>query len=254
MALQRGIGNQAVSRMFQRRMTPSAPVATSSVSATLRIDEPGDAFEQEANRVSAQVTQMPATAHAPGSAPLAISSQPATSNEGAKLQIKSAGAASAGPRLVPASVHTALSSPGQPLDASSRAFFEPFLGRDLSGVRVHVGGSAERSARDINASAYTVGHHVVFGAGRFAPESTAGRGLLAHELTHAVQNASAPAADLIRRNPDPPKEPPAKIVSPVWNVQGRAVVVVEFNGKKKAFYQRYGRFTTAGRSRRSESG
>jgi hypothetical protein len=240
MALQRGIGNQAVSRMFQRRMTPSAPVATSSASATLRINEQGDAFEQEANRVSAQVTQMPATAHAPGSAPLAISSQPATSNEGAKLQIKSAGAASAGPRLAPASVHTALSSPGQPLDASSRAFFEPFLGRDLSGVRVHVGGSAERSARDINASAYTVGHHVVFGAGRVAPESTAGRGLLAHELTHVVQNASAPAADLIRRNPDPPKEPPAKIVSPVWNVQGRAVVVVEFNGKKKAFYQRYG--------------
>ena len=150
MALQRGIGNQAVSRMFQRRMTPSAPVATSSASATLRINEPGDAFEHEADRVSAQVTQMPATAHAPGSAPLAISGQPATSNEGAKLRIKSAGGASAGPRLAPASVHTALSSPGQPLDASSRAFFEPFLGRDFSGVRVHVGGYAERSARDIN--------------------------------------------------------------------------------------------------------
>jgi hypothetical protein len=235
MALQRGVGNQAVSRLLQNRAAASAP-PTATLASALRISEPGDAFEQEADRVATQVMQMPAAEQAP-SPPPRIGSQAAIAGGGAKVQTKSA-AAPAGPRQAPASVHATLSSPGRPLDASSRAFFEPRFGRDLSSVRVHAGGTAERSAGDINASAYTVGNHIVFGAGHFAPESTAGRRLLAHELTHVVQNASAPVADVLRRNPDPPKEPPGKIVSPVWNVQGRAVVVVEFNGKRKAFYKR----------------
>ena len=63
------------------------------------------------------------------------------------------------------------------------------FGHDFSRVRVHSGGAAEQSARDVNANAYTVGHNIVFGAGRFAPGTHEGRRLIAHELTHVVQQS-----------------------------------------------------------------
>ena len=87
----------------------------------------------------------------------------------------------------PPSVREALSSAGQPLTPETRAFFEPRFGRDLSEVRVYTGGAAEQSARDVRAHAYTVGHNIVFGLGRFAPGTYAGRRLIAHELTHTLQ-------------------------------------------------------------------
>ena len=89
----------------------------------------------------------------------------------------------------PPIVHEILRSPGQPLDSSTRAFMEARFGYDFSQVRVHTGAAAEKSAREVNAHAYTAGHHVVFGASRFAPETQAGRRLIAHELTHVVQQS-----------------------------------------------------------------
>jgi hypothetical protein len=80
-------------------------------------------------------------------------------------------------------------SPGQPLDAATRDFFEPRFGHDFSAVRVHADASAARSARDLNAYAYTVGHDIVFAEGRFAPRTPEGRRLIAHELAHVVQQA-----------------------------------------------------------------
>jgi hypothetical protein len=87
----------------------------------------------------------------------------------------------------PPIVHDVLNSPGQPLDASTRAFFEPRFGHDFGHVRVHADERAEQSARNVNAHAYTVGHDIVFGAGRFATGTHEGRRLLAHELTHVLQ-------------------------------------------------------------------
>ncbi len=63
------------------------------------------------------------------------------------------------------------------------------FGYDFSHVRVHTGAEAEQSARDVTAHAYTVGHNVVFGAGQFSPESRVGQRLIAHELTHVVQQS-----------------------------------------------------------------
>jgi len=77
--------------------------------------------------------------------------------------------------------------PGQPLDSSTRAFFEPRFGTDFSQVRVHTGSQAEASARAVNALAYTVGRDVVFGTGHYAPGTPGGQRLLAHELTHVLQ-------------------------------------------------------------------
>jgi Domain of unknown function (DUF4157) len=93
------------------------------------------------------------------------------------------------PRLnmAPPSVQEALHSSSQPLDPATRALMEPLFGHDFSRVRVHTDTKAAESAQAVNALAYTVGRDVVFGAGQYAPETTQGKMLLAHELTHTVQ-------------------------------------------------------------------
>jgi len=95
------------------------------------------------------------------------------------------------PSDVPPIVQEVLRSPGQPLDAETRAFMEPRFGHDFSGVRVHTDAKAVESARTVDALAYTVGHDVVFGAGQYAPGTSAGRRLLAHELVHTIQQGTA---------------------------------------------------------------
>ncbi len=88
---------------------------------------------------------------------------------------------------VPPIVHEVLSSPGQSLNGSTRAFMEPRFRHDFSQVRVHTDARAAESARTVNALAYTVGKDVVFDKGKYAPETSEGRKLIAHELTHVVQ-------------------------------------------------------------------
>ncbi len=97
---------------------------------------------------------------------------------------------------VPSIVHAALRSPGQPLDAGTRTYMEPRFGHDFSQVRVHADTKAAASARAVNALAYTVGSDIVFGAGTYSPSTYAGRQLVAHEMTHVVQqsNSSTPSA------------------------------------------------------------
>jgi hypothetical protein len=91
------------------------------------------------------------------------------------------------PGAAPPIVREALESSGEPLPPTPRAFLEARLGHDFSRVRVHADARAAEAARSVGALAYTTGEHVVFGAGRYAPETAAGRRLLAHELTHVVQ-------------------------------------------------------------------
>jgi hypothetical protein len=104
-----------------------------------------------------------------------------------RLQRRSTGQAE--PSTVPSIVHDVLRSPGQPLDASTRAFMEPRFGHDFSRVRVHADAKAAESARAVHARAYTLGRDVAFGVGQYAPETVVGKRLLAHELTHVVQQA-----------------------------------------------------------------
>lgn len=92
---------------------------------------------------------------------------------------------------VPPIVHDVLRSSGEPLDAATRAYFEPRFGHDFSRVRVHTDEQAAESARLVNARAYTVGDNVVLGSGQYLPSSASGRRLLAHELTHVVQQANS---------------------------------------------------------------
>jgi hypothetical protein len=106
-----------------------------------------------------------------------------------------------------------LREPGQPLDAAARAFVEPRFGHDFGRVRVHVGDRAEESAAALHARAYTLGNRIVFGAGQYAPATASGRMLIAHELTHVLQQGNtphpmrplepaAPAEDELDRHPE----------------------------------------------------
>jgi hypothetical protein len=82
---------------------------------------------------------------------------------------------------------------GSRLGPSERSFFEPRFGRGLDHVRVHTGPQAALSARRLSSLAYTVGNDIVFGAHQYAPETSEGRRLLAHELTHTVQQSDGRA-------------------------------------------------------------
>jgi Domain of unknown function (DUF4157) len=119
----------------------------------LQVNEPGDVYEQEADRIADQV--MATMAHTGvNSAPPRIQ----------RLAGPSAGQIDA----APASVNQAIAGPGSPLEPALRQDMEQRFGHDFSRVRVHSGAAAEQSARDVNANAYTVGHNIVFGAGQTA--------------------------------------------------------------------------------------
>lgn len=138
----------------------------------LTVGASNDLLEEEADRVADQVTAVPAHSTVSGIPP--------------RIQ-RYAGRATEDTGTAPASVDRILASPGRRLEPVLRADMEQRFGYDFSGVRVHSGDAAERSARDINAHAYTVGHNIVFGTGQFVPGTREGRWLLAHELTHVVQ-------------------------------------------------------------------
>jgi len=154
----------------------------------LAINQPGNLHEQEADCVAEQVMRIPELvvqrqcAACTAGGPLC----PACEEDSAMVSRKTSGYTGI---EVPASVHAVVGSSGEPLPASTRAFFEPRFGKDLSHVRVHTDGDAQQSAQDVNALAYTVGSHVVFGAERYVPSSVEGQRLLAHELAHVVQQS-----------------------------------------------------------------
>lgn len=92
-------------------------------------------------------------------------------------------------------VDEVLRAPSRGLGAEQREFFAQGFGTDFSSVRVHSDAQAAASARALDAQAYAVGQHIVFGAGQYRPETAAGRELLAHELAHVVQQRSAAPTD-----------------------------------------------------------
>jgi uncharacterized membrane protein YgcG len=187
--LQRTIGNQAVGKLLK----------SGALQAKLRIGQPGDVYEQEADRVAEQVMRMPE----PQVSNETKVSNPAGNNsiqrkcpgckKGTKIEneekLQEKEASGSTPEGTPELEYSisGFRVCGQPLPDSVRSFMEPRFGQDFSRVRVHSGAVAEQSARDVNAHAYTVGHDIVFGDGQFSPGTHEGQRLLAHESTHVVQ-------------------------------------------------------------------
>lgn len=197
--LQRTIGNRAVSGLIQ---------------AKLKVSQTGDEHEREADQVAEQVMRMPETGRREGLQRQTTEQRERPEDE--TVQLKAADVLSRpkleedderkkrteeGPPVqakeqagktpsVPSNVESQVASMrggGEPLPDAARAFFEPRFGQDLSRVRVHQGGRAADSARALEARAYTSGHDIVFGAGEYSPETSEGKRLLAHELTHVMQ-------------------------------------------------------------------
>ncbi len=165
--------------------------------AKLTVGAPDDPQEREADRLAEQVTGRRGRSGAAGS-------RCAPVDDAGSTRRKPAGDDSRAPVVTPrveASIH-ALRGQGQPLPESTRAFFEPRLGMDLSGVRVHAHGAAADAARSIHARAFTAGSDVAFAAGEYAPDSEPGRRLMAHELVHVRQQGASQGT--VRRDASDP--------------------------------------------------
>ena len=155
--------------------------------ATLAIGRSDDQLEHQASRAAEQALGGPEAARRP--------SMLGGARDGGHMLAHS--------RPAPASVERVAGAGGRALDASLRQDMGQRFGYDFSRVRVHTDPAAAQSAREINAHAYTVGHNVVFGAGRFQPDAPQGRRLIAHELAHIVQLGAGADAATVRRFESP---------------------------------------------------
>jgi len=178
------------------------PTRRLPIQAKLTIGQPNDKYEQEADRVADQVMRMSnadvAQRVKTGTVqPMRIQrmcpecenkmAQRQPMEEEEELQAKEMPGKT--PTVAPNLKFriNSLKGGGQPLDSTTRSFFEPRFGHDFSNVRVHTDSFSADTAKSINARAFTLGNHVVMGAGEYQPKSQAGQRLLGHELTHVVQ-------------------------------------------------------------------
>jgi hypothetical protein len=154
----------------------------------LTVNIPGDVNEEQADRLSGRMMRM-AEPRLHGVCPCGECSTRAPCQGFTQLHPQRVRAHDAGHLIAPPIVHEVLSTAGQPLDSVSRDFMGPRFGYDFGHVRVHKDQRAAESAEAVGSRAYTVGLHIVFGAHQCAPGSSAGRALLAHELTHVIQQS-----------------------------------------------------------------
>lgn len=212
----------------QRPTRPVVPVAPGNrsthrllsgelIQPSLRIGPVDDPLEREADRVAARVMRMPV----PDAGPMLLqhcgcpggagkhASQDEDPVRRAAIRHSVRGAPSpestVAPRGIAASISRVRGGSGRPLAPDLRSFFEPRFGQTFDGVRLHTGARASASAAEVNARAYTVGRDIVFARGEFAPSSVAGRRLIAHELTHVMQQGAAhgnrSAYGVVQRDP-----------------------------------------------------
>jgi len=183
----------------------------------LTIGSNNDPLEQEADRVAEQMVSAPLNS--------AVNTTPP------RIQ-RFSGQASEGSNTAPDSVNYILAGSGRPLEPMLRQDMERRFGHDFSRVRVHVGDAAEQSARAVNANAYTAGHNIVFGAGQFAPRSQEGRRLIAHELTHVVQQAFSQGASPLQIQRDLAIEPQVPGTEPSLLTEEEIQNAIDYNRRR----------------------
>ena len=177
------------------------------IQAKLEVGAVDDPLEREADRVADQVMRMVVPVQTASGNGTGLQRKCAAckeeEEESLTVRKKHDGQVSATGEAPPI-VHEALRSPGQPLDSASRSFFEPRFRADLGWIRIHDDDLAARSAASVGALAYTTGGHIFFAQGRYSPDSSDGRRLLAHELTHSMQQGAPVAPASIARMPTRP--------------------------------------------------
>lgn len=213
MCLQRTIGNQAVQRLLKANIEeleagsdvtsstrfvhdfsqiPLYAKARGKIQPKLTVGTPEDIYERDANRIAEQVMRMPEPQQQHTCA--CSVGCPKCKNAGQSpgqtlLQTKPTQTNNSAEAAAPPIVDEVLSQPGYPLDASIRDFIEPRFGVDFSQVQLHTDSLAAKSAKAVNARAFTIGNDIIFGAAQYVPNSKATQSLLAHELTHVVQQS-----------------------------------------------------------------
>jgi hypothetical protein len=203
--LQKTIGNRAVGQLIQ---------------AKLSVSQPGDKLEKEADQTAARVMPM----SEPTEKKEELRRKPLEENEEEKLQrvtmppekeevqrtaapadeekkVQKKGGSGHRPTITPQvqSRVNNLRGSGKPLSEPVRASFESRFGHDFSGVHVHTDTQAAETARAVNAKAFTVGQDIVFAQGQYAPHSVEGKKLIAHELTHVVQQSGRQRSSMLQR-------------------------------------------------------
>jgi hypothetical protein len=198
-------------------------VLSTRLQPKLTVNQPGDSYEREADRVADEVMRIPEGR--------SVQRMCAACEE--EIQVQRLSVAASGPEeeeeqvqtkrevpelgrrhgveYAPPIVDAVLQGRGEPLDGHTRQFMESRFLHNFAGVRVHVGDQASASARAVRALAYTVGHNIVFGSGQFAPSGDSGRRLLAHELTHVIQQTGGSPAR--STGPSVMHRPPGSILS-----------------------------------------
>lgn len=203
------------SRMWHRLATSvtTLPSLGKRLQAKLIIGAPNDKYEQEADQVADQAMRMPE----PGIDVMAVKEnqttpalqrfcpecednlrrQPLEEEEEETLQrqpideqeetVQTSKDSTNGTTTTAKAAIDKLQGGGTSLSNQARAYFEPRFGKDFGDVRIHTGSEAEKAARSARAKAFTLGRNIVFGQAQYAPETRAGKRLMAHELTHVVQ-------------------------------------------------------------------
>jgi hypothetical protein len=174
--------------------------ARSHFQPSLTIGHIDDPAEKEAEAMEDQIFRAPGKKMAGAIPPPANIQRKNVPGKLEELQRKGAEA--------PPIVRSAINSAGYPLDNGTKTFFETRFGHDFSNVRVHADSLAVASTKSIQAKAYTHKNHIVFGSGQYQPETVTGKKLLAHELTHVVQQERGIRSGALQRQPAPQPAPP----------------------------------------------
>jgi hypothetical protein len=192
------VGNGAA---YDFGRVPILARAPSMIQRKPKVSTPGDLYEREADRVAEEVMRVP-DLEAGDPAEVTRSSEDTTlqrlcqeceEERRREEELQGKGTGLTGEDIdghVTSELQT-LRGRGSPLPESARGFFEPRFGHDFARVRVHTGTRAEQLARSVDARAFTLGQDIVFGSGEYSPETKEGRHVLAHELTHVVQQGRA---------------------------------------------------------------
>jgi hypothetical protein len=187
---------------------PTAASPPSNTRARPGVGQIDDPLEHEAALVADQIMRAPASKTFLSASPPSIAREHAAYAKRTSPLTKPDGFPHPATGETPDIVHQVLRSPGLPLDQRTRGWSEARFGCDFSKVRIHTDASAAISADAIAARAFTAGSHIVFARGRYCPDAAEGRKLLAHELTHVVQQSDG-AVPVIRREPDRPSHSPS---------------------------------------------
>lgn len=212
--LQQMFGNQTLQQLFQSR----------HIQAKLAVGQSNDQYEQEADSVAEEIVSMPDPFVSQRNQTNAFNQAPAIRSccgNGERVVLSQTVQKTQEPKAPPIkakeisgkSLEVAsdleyrinnLRGKGQPLSAQARNFFEPRFNYDFSHVRIHSDSTADGLAKTVNARAFTFAQNVVFAAGEYDSNSISGKRLLAHELTHVVQQQSADYPQIQRQEKGEP--------------------------------------------------